>query len=399
MDTRQQDPGPAGGTDQQDPPAPGSTPRGPRVTAEEVRDVRRLRRSRTDRKLAGVCGGIARHLDVDPLLVRVLMVVLVFFGGSGLLLYLAGWVLVPEDESESRPLGLDDRNRGFAILAVLVLAALALLGDVTGAYWSPWPLLVIALAVALLVGAFGRSGSGSVPASGAAAGVPGAPGSPTPAGWTPPPPDPRRRGPLLFWPTVALAAFAVGVLGVIDLAGVDVPPSGYPALALLVTAVALVVGSTWGRAGGLIALGLLLALVTAVTTATERFDSERTLITPTSASEVQDTYQFGAAEMVLDLSDIEDVDGLDGHDILAEGGVGRIEVVLPRGMDVPIDARVGGPGDISLLDKHGGGIATELRAFQDGGDEVPDLRIRTQLGVGEIVVHDGPAPFETGADR
>ena len=52
---------------------------GPRVTGDQVKDLGRLRRSRTDRKVAGVAGGLARHLDVDPLVLRVAFVVLVFF--------------------------------------------------------------------------------------------------------------------------------------------------------------------------------------------------------------------------------------------------------------------------------------------------------------------------------
>src|SRR5689334_7243536 len=60
---------------------------GPRVTRDEVRDLARLRRSLTDRRVAGVAGGLGRHLDVDPLILRVAFVVLTFFGGAGLILY------------------------------------------------------------------------------------------------------------------------------------------------------------------------------------------------------------------------------------------------------------------------------------------------------------------------
>ena len=45
-------------------PPPGD---GPRVTRDEVRDLSRLRRSRDDRKIGGVAGGLARHLDIDPI--------------------------------------------------------------------------------------------------------------------------------------------------------------------------------------------------------------------------------------------------------------------------------------------------------------------------------------------
>jgi phage shock protein C len=57
--------------------------------------TRKLYRSRTDRKLAGVCGGLAEYFNIDATLVRVLFVVLAVLGGSGLLLYLALWIVVP----------------------------------------------------------------------------------------------------------------------------------------------------------------------------------------------------------------------------------------------------------------------------------------------------------------
>jgi len=56
---------------------------------------RKLYRSKTDRKLAGVCGGLAQYFNVDATLIRVLFVVLAVLGGSGLVLYLALWIIVP----------------------------------------------------------------------------------------------------------------------------------------------------------------------------------------------------------------------------------------------------------------------------------------------------------------
>ena len=56
-----------------------------------------LRRSRTDRHVAGVSGGLGQYAGIDPLVFRILFVVLTVFGGSGILLYALGWLLVPED--------------------------------------------------------------------------------------------------------------------------------------------------------------------------------------------------------------------------------------------------------------------------------------------------------------
>ncbi len=70
-----------------DPPAPRTTPRFA------------LRRSGTDRVLAGVCGGLAASTGADAALLRVLLVALTLVtGGAAAVVYLAAWVLAPEDE-------------------------------------------------------------------------------------------------------------------------------------------------------------------------------------------------------------------------------------------------------------------------------------------------------------
>ena len=59
--------------------------------------ARELRRSVDDRMLAGVAGGIARYLDVDVTLVRVIIAMLALFTGAGVTLYIAAWLLIPAD--------------------------------------------------------------------------------------------------------------------------------------------------------------------------------------------------------------------------------------------------------------------------------------------------------------
>jgi phage shock protein PspC (stress-responsive transcriptional regulator) len=59
-----------------------------------------LRRSYTDRMLAGVAGGLARYFGVDATIVRIAFVVLTIFGGAGIPLYLAGLLLIPEEGSD-----------------------------------------------------------------------------------------------------------------------------------------------------------------------------------------------------------------------------------------------------------------------------------------------------------
>lgn len=60
--------------------------------------AKKLTRSRTDRKLAGVCGGIAEFFDVDVTVIRILWVLATFLGGSGLLSYIICALLMPEGD-------------------------------------------------------------------------------------------------------------------------------------------------------------------------------------------------------------------------------------------------------------------------------------------------------------
>jgi len=58
--------------------------------------TKKLHRSRIDRMLGGVCGGLAEYFDIDPTLVRVLFAISVAFGGSGIIAYIILWIVVPE---------------------------------------------------------------------------------------------------------------------------------------------------------------------------------------------------------------------------------------------------------------------------------------------------------------
>ena len=68
-----------------------------------------LRRSLADRKLAGICGGIARYLDTDPVFIRVAWVILSIVPGTillGVLAYVVAWIIVPEAEPGSEPVAV-----------------------------------------------------------------------------------------------------------------------------------------------------------------------------------------------------------------------------------------------------------------------------------------------------
>jgi phage shock protein C len=72
----------------------------------------RLTRSRTDERIAGVCGGLAKYFDIDAVLVRVAFVVAAITGGFGLLLYVVLWIVVPLEGPDSSP------GRSSAALAI-----------------------------------------------------------------------------------------------------------------------------------------------------------------------------------------------------------------------------------------------------------------------------------------
>lgn len=61
---------------------------------------KRLYRSKKDRMIAGVCGGIAEYFGIDPVLVRLIALVLAVSGGGGILAYLILWIVVPENPEQ-----------------------------------------------------------------------------------------------------------------------------------------------------------------------------------------------------------------------------------------------------------------------------------------------------------
>src|SRR3954447_8576002 len=130
-------------------PPQGPTPdSGPRVGWDDIRDLARIRRSRSDRKVAGVAGGLGRHLDIDPVILRVAFVVLTFFGGVGLLLYVALWLLLPQEGSDWAKIKLDRRSRSVALVLV---GAVALLLLVSHGWWGDGgPFFILAVVVGVI---------------------------------------------------------------------------------------------------------------------------------------------------------------------------------------------------------------------------------------------------------
>ena len=386
------------------------TPQQDRVNTANLRDYSQLRRSRTDRKVAGVAGGLGRHLNIDPTILRVAFVVLVFFGGAGLLLYGALWLFVPEEGREDAVVTTSPGARNTLLLVTGVLAVLLLLGDSWGGLGFPWPLALVALVVALLLmnrDTTMSSTNAAPPPSGAAVSTYDTSVSPydeaassTYGGYSPPPapsypveqpPAPRPdRGPKLFWFTVALLAVALGGLGLYDTTVGGVADAAYAALALTVVGVMLLVGAWFGRAGGLIALGLVATVALIATSVTEpNWSGDRRLVeTPTTALTVQDRYFVPAGAIEVDLSNIRDIERLDGRSIDVEANAGQIVVILPAGVDVAVEADVTVAGEVTVLGETRGGMGVSVDRLVDGGTDAPSLEIDVNLVVGEIEVRN-----------
>jgi len=390
---------------------------GPRVSGEQMRDLGRLRRSITDRKVAGVAGGLGRHLDIDPTLLRVAFVVLAFFGGAGLLLYGAAWLLVPEDGQEEGAIAASPSTRTTVLVVVGVVAALLVIGDGWGPWgwgWGfPWPLLVVGLVVALVLLS---NRSGARPAAGppapaygpetppggwtSASTTPTRPEAPEalwaeqpPGGATPtqavpwqPPTPPPDRGPRLFWPTVALVALALGVLGLYDVAGGAVVDGAYPALALAVVGAMLTLGAWFGRTGGLIFLGVVAALALALSTVVPSFGVGEIDRTPTTAAQLDDDYSLAIGSIDLDLSRITDIDQLDGRSIDIDSTAGEVVVTVPDGVDVDVDATIDGAGEIEVFDRTINGPDLHVERTLDGGPGAPKLDLNIDLMAGRVEV-------------
>ncbi|MGI9155705.1 MAG: PspC domain-containing protein [Marmoricola sp.] len=404
--------------------APGAAPppevrppaEGPRVSAEQMRDLRLLRRSRADRRVAGVAGGLGRHLDIDPTVLRVAFAVLCFFGGAGFLLYGALWLLVPEDGTDRAHLATSEGLQRILLIGAGVLAVVFVLGQGWSGWWfgSSFPLTLVGVAVvAWLVLRERRrrdpvtsprddptAGAGYASAAGPQTGpmTPG-PGYPPPPGrsaWAPPryvppaPRRPRRTGPLLVWPTLALVAVALGALGIYDNAGHLVNQSAYPALALAVTGAMLVVGAFVGRPGGLTLIGVVATAALAFSSITGGFHEARhASYAPGSSSGVRPSYDMLTGELVLNLSDVADLDSLDGRTIDIDGDAGLVEVVVPPDLRLDVAADIDFAGGIHIDNQsQGGGFGPQARQVLNDQSDLPTVRLNVHIRVGQIEVRN-----------
>jgi phage shock protein C len=125
---------------------------GPSVA--EDRSPPRLRRSVDDKVVAGVCGGLGTYFGVDPLFFRLAFVVLAIGGGSGVLIYLIAWLVIPEASKDTPIVSAASVGSHGPVLAGVALIAVGLM--LLANNLMPWldrvmlPLVVVAAGVALL---------------------------------------------------------------------------------------------------------------------------------------------------------------------------------------------------------------------------------------------------------
>jgi phage shock protein PspC (stress-responsive transcriptional regulator) len=388
-------------------------------------DLDRLRRSTSNRYIAGVAGGLGRHFNLDPTVIRVLLVVLAFFGGAGLLIYAVCWLFVPEDDAEHAVIHVGTEPRKILLLAAAGIAFLLAVGDMFNGFDAGWPIVSIAVIIALVL--IVRDRRNDRPGSGTPGATPGAtypvdaqaqtpaytppaapaehtaehtavlnPTSAQPA-WQPPvarpplvAPHPKRRGVLWFWPTIALIAVGLGILGIYD-HGHDVVDGAYPALALAITAVMLLVGSVVGRPGGLILIGFLSAIALAANVAVGGrfgFDAQEIRESPDTAAQVQDDYHTTVGDIRLDLTEVADPQSLAGRQIDLHLRTGGIEVIVPRGLNVHVDAKLDIAGGISVPGNDGGGFNHEVHTTLVGvpATSTAPLELDIDAKLGQITV-------------
>ncbi|KQY60215.1 hypothetical protein ASD11_12155 [Aeromicrobium sp. Root495] len=378
---------------------------------QRVRTLTDMRRSRDDRMVAGVCTGVARHLDIDPVIVRVVIAALTFVGLAGPILYLAAWFLVPSDDAERSIaadwFNLDEQEERVRTVGLIGAAAVAAISVVSDGSWGGGPpgevLFWVVVPTAILYWFFavlprrrrearGLATTASSPttATTAATAVDGAPPSGIESTAVIPTGSPRprrpRRSPALAWLTLSVVAVVLGALGMWDAAhaSADVTWLTYIATALGIVGLGLVVGSVVGHGLWLVPLGILLAVVLAIGSVVPSGKIGEDHHAPLTASQVRSEYRLGIGDFRLDLRDVADPDQLVGRTISVDQGIGSLEVIVPEGTPVTVRSHVRG-GDIEVFGRQESGTDRRLDTV---GIRSRSLTIEADMGLGQIKVVD-----------
>ena len=403
----------------------------------------RLERSRQHKVVAGVCGGLGRHFDMDPVLFRVPLAVLSVMGGLGLLFYAFAWLLVPlegEEENEARRL-LSGRVEGGALAAVL--CALAGCGVVLASLENS-RLLTFALMVCAAVGAAaywsqrtrGQKPDISLEFRPEAPPEPQAPPAPVAPSWWREPThegylwgpegaefapsgewiDPATGGhePVAQAPTSEPWRLSLGggvfltALGTAITASALVwssQPLGTALViglsgALAVFGLGLVIGAFMGRIGGGTIICVVLTTVLIAGAAALPQDLTTTFSEqawrPTDVTEVRDHYRVGSGQGTLDLGGVKLKEG-DTVRTSLRVAAGEAQVVVPPDAQVEVDLRLGLggydlPGVGSGKDRggiSGGGFrVTESYTMKpiDGEKPTGTIELTIDVGMGGVQV-------------
>lgn len=377
-----------------------------------ARSIGEMRRTRDDRMVAGVCAGIARHLNIDPVVVRVVIACLTFAGLAGAIIYIAGWLLIPEDGEDHGvldrhlPANADaDQIRRIGLFAAAVIAAASALGSgyALGAAGLPLALAALALFYVFAIRPYNRrkaeqgvgagqvatsvaSGAGTTPDAPTTSGPPNVapPAGADTAGSRRPPRNPRRDRGALFGLTIAATAVVLGAMGIYSASVDTIDWPYFPLAALLVVAAGMLTGSYVGNGRALAWIGVPLALILLATTALPTYTIGSASHHPAYASDVEGQYEQGIGDFVLDLTEVSDLSSLDGRTIDIEQGIGSMEIRVPDDLNVDVTAETDA-GNLKILGRTADGAPVSLHHV-DPSDSDPQLHIDISQTAGEIRV-------------
>jgi phage shock protein PspC (stress-responsive transcriptional regulator) len=367
---------------------------------------RRLVRPTDGRLLGGVAAGLGRYFDVNPVVYRIAFAALALVGGTGLLLYLAAWLVIPgehDDESIAVEALRGRRDQPWLLVGVGLLAfgALFALSEVhfwpgTGNVW---------LAATLVGGAIvwwhvSQRADRPRAVQTAAAPVDAAlsvgeavqPDEATTRVQAPPPPPRPPKKPSLFAPVLGAlfaAAGLFGLLAVLDIYDVDVAAA--LAAGVVIVGAAIAFGAlTQRRVGGLVFLGLLLLAAfaaAAITPVSVGAGVGEKTERPTTVAALDSSYEHGIGDLELDLGDLTLPAGTTSVD--ASVGIGKLVVTVPEDVAVVIDAHAG-VGSIDLMGARDDGVDADRELTLPGSTpDAPMLDLEADIGVGDIQVQRG----------
>lgn len=346
-----------------------------------IEEPRRLRRSRHDRLVAGVCGGLAEYFGLNAAVYRIIFVALTLVGGTGLLLYAAAALVMPvegSDESLAAQGLREHRDRPWLVigLGLLVLAGVFFLSGPQHVFWPVaggiWLLALVAGGLIVWWEVSHRdpqtTGAGDVTLPAARA---------------------RDTRPSLFWPGLGLLIAAGGVLGLLDaLDAVDVNWGVALAAGGVVAGILVALGFLWRGAAGLalLAIPLLLAMgaALALDDVSLRGGVGDRLERPVLAADLQRDYRLGIGDLEVDLRDLELPPG--ETKLTAHVGIGELVVDLPANVAVSVTGSVRG-GDMQILGRERDGWRVRDRVVDPSFAEAKTrLLLDATVGFGDVEV-------------